>query len=124
MSAACVKLSLMMSFVKSKSSLVNRDICALLTINRFFVAYRDIACTLYPVVPDTASFEDTLIFMLSNRARALRDNLELDPNKPYGVSLPFLSLVFAVFASGSQSSDRPARERELTSQVYGEYKHW
>ncbi|KAL2416598.1 hypothetical protein ABEF95_006395 [Exophiala dermatitidis] len=84
----------------------------------FFVAYRDIAGALYPVVPDTASFEDTLIFMLSNRARAQRDNLELDPNKPYGVSLPWLSLVFAVFASGAQSSDRPAKERELTSQVY------
>ncbi|OAL38148.1 hypothetical protein AYO20_02600 [Fonsecaea nubica] len=86
--------------------------------NEFFVAYRDIACTIYPVVPDTSSFEDTLHFMLSNRARALRDNLELDPNKPYGVSLPWLALVFAVFASGSQSSDRPAKERELTSQVY------
>ncbi|OAP61621.1 hypothetical protein AYL99_03824 [Fonsecaea erecta] len=86
--------------------------------NEFFVAYRDIACTIYPVVPDASSFEDTLHFMLSNRARALRDNLELDPNKPYGVTLPWLSLVFAVFASGSQSSDRPAKERELTSQVY------
>ncbi|EXJ91846.1 hypothetical protein A1O3_00396 [Capronia epimyces CBS 606.96] len=94
------------------------DLSALLTLHRFFVAYRDVACTMYPVVPDTASFEDTLIFMLSNRARALRDNLELDPNKPYGVSLPWLSLVFAVFASGSQSSARPAKERELTSQVY------
>ncbi|KAK4943698.1 hypothetical protein LTR10_016795 [Elasticomyces elasticus] len=84
----------------------------------FFVAYRDIAGTLYPVIPDAASFEDTLTFMLSNRARAQRDNLELDPNKPYGVSLAWLSLVFAVFASGSQCADRPAKERELTSQVY------
>ncbi|EXJ93427.1 hypothetical protein A1O1_01819 [Capronia coronata CBS 617.96] len=87
----------------------------------FFVAYRDIAYTMYPVVPDKAGFEETLNFMLSNRVRALRDNLELDPNKPYGVSLPWLSLVFAVFASGSQSSDRPAKERELTSQVYGKF---
>jgi hypothetical protein len=73
---------------------------------------------MYPVVPDAASFEDTLTFMLSNRARALRDHIELDTNKPYGVSLPWLSLVFAVFASGSQCADRPAKERELTSQVY------
>ncbi len=87
--------------------------------SRFFLAYRDVACTIYPVVPDTQSFEDTLTFMLSNRSRHMRDNLELDPNKPYGVSLPWLSLVFAVFASGAQSSDRPAKERELTSQVYG-----
>ncbi|KIW13461.1 hypothetical protein PV08_08649 [Exophiala spinifera] len=84
----------------------------------FFVGYRDVSGTLYPVVPDAASFEDTLLFMLSNRSRALRDNLELDPNKPYGVSLAWLSLVFAVFASGAQCSDRPAKERELTSQVY------
>ncbi|KAK5229169.1 hypothetical protein LTR99_008618 [Exophiala xenobiotica] len=84
----------------------------------FFVAYRDVAGTMYPVVPDAASFEDTLTFMLSNRARALRDHIELDTNKPYGVSLPWLSLVFAVFASGSQCADRPAKERELTSQVY------
>ncbi|EXJ60551.1 hypothetical protein A1O7_04704 [Cladophialophora yegresii CBS 114405] len=86
--------------------------------NEFFVAYRDIACTIYPVVPDVSGFEDTLHFMLSNRSRHIRDNLELDPNKPYGVTLPWLALVFAVFASGSQSSDRPAKERELTSQVY------
>ncbi|KAJ9644417.1 hypothetical protein H2204_001769 [Knufia peltigerae] len=84
----------------------------------FFVGYRDVSGTLYPVVPDAASFEDTLVFMLSNRSRALRDNLELDPNKPYGVSLAWLSLVFAVFASGAQCADRPAKERELTSQVY------
>jgi len=57
--------------------------------------------------------------MLTNRAHALRENRELDPNRPYGVSLPWLALVFAVFASGAQSSDRPAKERELTSQVYG-----
>lgn len=58
--------------------------------------------------------------MLSNRGRHNRDNMEIDPTKPYGVSLPWLSLMFAVFASGSQSSDRPAKERELTSQVYSE----
>lgn len=73
-------------------------------------------------MPDAASFEDTLVFMLSNRSRALRDNLELDPNKPYGVSLAWLSLVFAVFASGAQCADRPAKERELTSQVYSKLR--
>lgn len=97
-----------------------------LTRSRFFVGYRDVSGTLYPVVPDAASFEDTLLFMLSNRSRALRDNLELDPNKPYGVSLAWLSLAFAVFASGAQCADRPAKERELTSQVYSTLlsAHW
>ncbi|KEF63868.1 uncharacterized protein A1O9_01846 [Exophiala aquamarina CBS 119918] len=89
------------------------DLC-----NEFFIAYRDVACTIYPVVPDTEKFRETLFLMLSNRSRHLRDGLEIDPTKPYGVTLPWLSLVFAVFASGAQSSDRPAKERELTSQVY------
>lgn len=95
----------------------------LLTRSRFFIAYRDVACTIYPVVPDTEKFRETLFLMLSNRSRHLRDGLEIDPTKPYGVTLPWLSLVFAVFASGAQSSDRPAKERELTSQVYSEFWH-
>ncbi|RVX66451.1 hypothetical protein B0A52_09681 [Exophiala mesophila] len=89
------------------------DLC-----NEFFICYRDVACTIYPVVADTHKFSTTLFLMLSNRGRHVRDNMEIDPTKPYGVSLPWLSLMFAVFASGSQSSDRPAKERELTSQVY------
>ncbi|GMF73836.1 unnamed protein product [Aspergillus oryzae] len=40
--------------------------------------------------------------------------------KPFGVSIAFLGLLFAVLASGCQSSDLPGKERELTSQVYGE----
>jgi hypothetical protein len=39
-------------------------------------------------------------------------------DKPFGVSLSWLALLFAVLASGSQSSDNPPKERELTSQVY------
>lgn len=39
--------------------------------------------------------------------------------KPFGVSIAFLGLLFAVLASGCQSSDIPGKERELTSQVYG-----
>lgn len=37
----------------------------------------------------------------------------------FGLSLAFLGLLFAVLASGCQSSDIPGKERELTSQVYG-----
>ena len=39
----------------------------------------------------------------------------------FGVSVAYLGLLFAVLASGCQSSDLPAKERELTSQVYGIY---
>lgn len=43
-----------------------------------------------------------------------------DPTQgAFGVSLAYLGLLFAVLASGCQSSDLPAKERELTSQVYG-----
>lgn len=39
--------------------------------------------------------------------------------RPFGVTIAYLGLLFAVLASGCQSSDLPGKERELTSQVYG-----
>lgn len=39
--------------------------------------------------------------------------------RPYGVSVAFFGLLFAILAAGCQSSDLPGRNRELTSQVYG-----
>ncbi|RMZ78958.1 hypothetical protein DV737_g3727, partial [Chaetothyriales sp. CBS 132003] len=80
--------------------------------------YRDVACTMYPVVPEPDRFEETLDFMLANRAKAVRENLEIDQAKPLGIPLTYLALVFAVLASGSQCSRLGAKERELTSQVY------
>lgn len=84
----------------------------------FWLTYRDIPCTIYPVVPDTGAFDQTLAYLLHNRAEIMRTGADIDPNRPYGVSLPWLALLFAVLASGSQSTGRPAKERELTSQVY------
>src|SRR5271163_1194387 len=89
-------------------------------MTRFFTFYRDVACAIYPVVPDTKAFERKMHMLLQNRMasggehRAVGDG----PEKPFGVSLSWLGLLFAVLASGSQSSDRPPKERELTSQVY------
>ncbi|KAI9035086.1 putative C6 transcription factor [Aspergillus affinis] len=86
----------------------------------FFFFYRDIAGAIYPVIEDTALFEMNLNLMLQNRAsiggtyRADDDQAQ----KPFGVSIAFLGLSFAVLASGCQSSDLPGKERELTSQVY------
>ena len=57
-------------------------------------------------------------FMLANRAKAQAESLQLDPSNPLGISLSWLALVFAVFASGAQCTGLPAKERELTSQVY------
>ena len=58
--------------------------------------------------------------MLQNRAFSGGRYVETKDgaDKPFGVSLSWLGLLFAVLASGSQSSDRPPKQRELTSQVY------
>lgn len=88
-------------------------------VEEFWVAYRDTACTIYPVVPDKAKFASNLKHMLYNRQQSRNSINAVDPHRPYGVSVQWLSLLFAVLASGTQSTDRPAKERELTSQVYG-----
>lgn len=88
---------------------------------RFFFYYRDIAGTIYPVLEDLDRFEANLNHLLRNRAsdggvyRADSDQEQ----RPFGISLAFMGLLFAVLASGCQSSDLPSKERELTSQVYG-----
>lgn len=41
--------------------------------------------------------------------------------KPFGVTIAYMGLLFAVLASGCQSSDLQGKERELTSQVYGKF---
>jgi hypothetical protein len=88
--------------------------------HRLFASYRDVACTIYPVIHDTVSFEANLNTILMHRAfvggvhRPSTDGVE----RPFGMSLSWLGLLFAVLASGCQSSDIPAKERELTSQVY------
>lgn len=72
-------------------------------------------------MPDLSKFEMNLDLLLQNRAstggvyRADNDQAQ----RPFGVTLAYLGLLFAVFASGCQSSDLPCKERELTSQVYG-----
>ncbi|PLN85906.1 fungal-specific transcription factor domain protein [Aspergillus taichungensis] len=86
----------------------------------FFMYYRDIAGAIYPVLGDIPQFEMYLDLVLQNRA-AMGGVYQVDANqtqKPFGVSIAFLGLLFAVLASGCQSSDIPGKERELTSQVY------
>lgn len=91
-------------------------------IEEFWVAYRDTACTIYPVVPDKAMFESKLKHMLHTRQQSRSAVVNVDPERPYGVSIQWLALLFAVLASGTQSTDRPAKERELTSQVYSKWR--
>ncbi|KAE8151174.1 fungal-specific transcription factor [Aspergillus avenaceus] len=87
----------------------------------FFQCYKNIGAVLYPVLPDIVKFEADMHRLLEGRQKAA-GVYKPDVNglvKPFGLSLPFLSLLFAVLASGCQLSDKSVKERELTSWVYG-----
>jgi len=92
-------------------------------VDRFFDYYKSIGAVLYPVLSDIAQVEQNVQQLLRNRAASggryhPDDN---GPMKPFGMSLGFLSLLFAILASGCQLSDMSASERELTSWVYGSF---
>lgn len=91
------------------------------SMNRFFDYYKNIGAVLYPVLSDIAKVEQDIHQLLRNRAAA-GGEYHPDDNglvKPFGMSLGFLSVLFAILASGCQLSDLSASERELTSWVYG-----
>lgn len=93
---------------------------------RFFFYYRDIAGAIYPVLEDVRQFERILDLLLQSRA-STGGMYRADPvqaQRPFGVTIAFLGLLFAVLASGCQSSDLASKERELTSQVYGMSSHF
>lgn len=90
----------------------------LLSFLRF---YMDIGAVLYPVIADLDELERKTNQLLDGRRRA-GGVYKLDAGglvKPFGLDLPFLSLLFATLASGCQLSDLAERDRELTSWVYG-----
>ncbi|PYH56007.1 Fungal specific transcription factor domain family protein [Aspergillus niger] len=87
---------------------------------KFLAFYRNIGAVLYPVLPDLDKFERDMDKLLQGR-QAAGGVYNPDANglvKPFGMSVSFLSLLFAILASGSQLSDLPGKERELTSWVY------
>lgn len=76
---------------------------------------------MYPVLTDLDAFEQKTDRLLEGRRRA---GGVYRPKagglvKPFGMDLPFLSLLFAVLASGCQLSGLPLSDRELTSWAYG-----
>ncbi|CDM26320.1 transcriptional regulator family: Fungal Specific TF [Penicillium roqueforti] len=86
----------------------------------FLAFYQDIGAVLYPVLSDTAQLGRHTKRLLDNRRRA-GGVYKADANglvKPFGMPLAFLSLLFAVLASGCQLSGIPESDRELTSWVY------
>ncbi|KAJ5609274.1 hypothetical protein N7528_009841 [Penicillium herquei] len=100
-------------------------VCAVLPddaqCRRFVQFYKDIGAVLYPVLPDLDELDRKTDRLLLGRQRA-GGIYKPDANglvKPFGMDLPFLSLLFAILASGCQLSDLPERDRELTSWVYG-----
>ncbi|KAL2783100.1 hypothetical protein BJX66DRAFT_330827 [Aspergillus keveii] len=85
-----------------------------------FAHYRDVAGVVYPVIGDMPRFEKTLDLMLRNRA-GTDGVVEADhaqPRRPFGVSIAYLGLLFAVLAAGCQVSDLSGQEIKLTSQIY------
>ncbi|KAL2783102.1 hypothetical protein BJX66DRAFT_319143 [Aspergillus keveii] len=87
---------------------------------KLFAHYRDVAGVVYPVIGDVPRFEKILNLLLRNRA-ATDGVFEVDhaqPQGPFGVSIAYLGLVFAVLAAGCQSSDLCGQEIKLTSQIY------
>lgn len=96
----------------------------LFVCRRFFYHYRDIAGAIYPVLEDVQGFENTLELLLQSRIASggvYREDAD-QAQTPFGVSIAYLGLLFAILASGCQSSDLGSKERELTSQVYGMFK--
>ncbi|KAL3469144.1 hypothetical protein BJX99DRAFT_252217 [Aspergillus californicus] len=82
--------------------------------------YKSIGAVLYPVLSDLDQFEIDMRRLLDGRKRA-GGVYQPDVNgqlRPFGMSIPFLSLCFAVLASGCQLSDLPGISREMTSWAY------
>ncbi|KAJ5861263.1 uncharacterized protein N7529_008573 [Penicillium soppii] len=99
-------------------------VCAVLPEDQkcleFLGFYKNIGSVLYPVLSDIPRLERQTRRLLDNRRRA-GGVYKPDANglvKPFGMDLAFLSLLFAVLASGCQLSDFPESDRELTSWVY------
>ncbi|KAJ5151273.1 uncharacterized protein N7482_010525 [Penicillium canariense] len=99
-------------------------VCAVLPddekCQRFLGFYKDIGAVLYPVLPDLGKLEQKTHWLLEGRRRA-GGVYKPDANglvKPFGMDLPFLSLLFAVLASGCQLSDLASADREMTSWIY------
>ncbi|KAL2802493.1 hypothetical protein BJX63DRAFT_107822 [Aspergillus granulosus] len=82
--------------------------------------YKGIGAVIFPVLSDLDQLERDMRQMLDGRKRA-GGVYRPDANgvvRPFGMSITFLSLCFAVLASGCQLSDLPGLTREMSSWVY------
>ena len=56
---------------------------------------------------------------MNRRSGTNHDDNDEENHTMYGMSLQWVSLLFAAFASGAQFTTLPKKERDLVSQVYG-----
>lgn len=84
--------------------------------------YRDTAHVLFPAIVNIQQFEAEVTRFLITRTsqNTDADKPPLTEQSVYGKSVHWLGLLFACLASGYQCSNSSRRERQLTSQVYGE----
>lgn len=85
-----------------------------------FASYRDIGYIIYPGIADLEALEADLAVFLANRSSQPSPEDGVTEQAIYGKSFYWLGMLFAVLASGAQCSALTRKERELTSQVYGE----
>jgi hypothetical protein len=85
-----------------------------------FASYRDMGYIIYPGVADLDALEADLTTFLVNRASQPTPEDGVTEQAIYGKSFYWLGMLFAVLGSGAQCSAMSRKERELTSQVYGE----
>jgi hypothetical protein len=85
-----------------------------------FASYRDLGCVTYPGIADVNQLESDLTAFLLNRSSFSDPDEGVTEHTIYGQTFYWLAMLFAVLASGAQCSALTRKERELTSQVYGE----
>jgi hypothetical protein len=83
-----------------------------------FRNYKDLAYVIYPGIVDPSLFDSDLGELLITRAGQSGTGEGVSEQMIYGKSFTWIALLFAVLASGAQSSAMSRKERELTSQVY------
>jgi Fungal Zn(2)-Cys(6) binuclear cluster domain len=88
--------------------------------HHIFRQYRDTAYVIYPVIVDIDQFEGQLTEFLTQRRAGFKFSQDsgLPDQLVFGKSVHWLGLLFALLASGFQSSDLPRKERNAKSQVY------
>ncbi|KAI5296512.1 hypothetical protein KEM52_001146 [Ascosphaera acerosa] len=97
-------------------------VCAVLpddeSCRRYVSFYCEVTSALYPVLPDMDQFIENVELLLRTRNAWSYDapTAGTYSEKPYGMDIDFMGLVFAVLAAGCLGSDQPGKS--LTSQVY------